>query len=44
MADGTSATISKKGRDTYFGGAKIVASIRGTNGIVPVIDAVVAPK
>ena len=44
MADGTSATISKKGADTYFGGAKIVASIRGSNGIVHVIDAVVAPK
>lgn len=44
MADGTSATISKKGADTYFGDGKILASIRGTNGIVHVIDAVVAPK
>ncbi len=44
MADGTSATISKKGPDTYFGDAKIVASIRGSNGIVHVIDGVVVPK
>ncbi len=44
MADGTSATISKKGPDTFFGDAKIVASIRGSNGIVHVIDAVVPPK
>lgn len=44
MADGTSATLSKRGADTYFGDAKIVASIRGSNGIVHVIDAVVPPK
>ena len=44
MADGTSAVISKKGGDTYFGDGKIVASIRGSNGIVHVIDAVVPPK
>ncbi len=36
MADGTLATISTQ--------AKIVASIRGSNGIVHVIDGVVAPK
>jgi uncharacterized surface protein with fasciclin (FAS1) repeats len=43
MADGTSATISKKGTDTYIGDAKILGSVRGSNGMVHVIDAVVLP-
>jgi uncharacterized surface protein with fasciclin (FAS1) repeats len=43
MADGTSATISMKDGDTWFGGAKILGSARGTNGIVHIIDAVVLP-
>ncbi len=41
MADGNSATVTKKGADTYIGGAKIIGSARGTNGMVHVIDAVV---
>lgn len=44
MADGGQATISKKGSDTYIGDAKILASVRGSNGMVHVIDAVVLPK
>ncbi len=44
MADGKSATISKRGADVFFGDGKIVGSIRGSNGIVHVIDAVVVPK
>ena len=43
MADGSSATISKKGDDLYIGEAKIVGSARGSNGIVHIIDAVVLP-
>ena len=44
MADGGQATITKKGTETFIGDAKIVASVRGSNGIVHVIDAVVLPK
>ncbi|MGE0440348.1 MAG: fasciclin domain-containing protein [Gemmatimonadales bacterium] len=44
MADGTSATISKKDGETFLGGARIVASIRGSNGIVHVVDGVVVPN
>lgn len=44
MADGGQATISKKGEDTYINDAKILASVRGSNGMVHVIDAVVLPK
>ena len=43
MADGSSATISRKGDDLYIGEAKIVGSARGSNGIVHIIDAVVLP-
>lgn len=43
MADGTSATISRKGEDVFFGDAKILGSARGSNGIVLIIDAVVPP-
>lgn len=44
MADGTNATISVKGADVFIGGAKIVGSVRASNGMVHVIDAVVVPK
>lgn len=44
MADGGQATIHKKGTDTYIDDAKIVASVRGSNGMVHVVDAVVVPK
>lgn len=43
MADGGSATISRKGEDVFIDGAKIVASVRASNGMVHVIDAVVLP-
>ena len=43
MADGGTTTISRKGNDVYIDGAKIVASVRGSNGMVHVIDAVVVP-
>jgi uncharacterized surface protein with fasciclin (FAS1) repeats len=43
MVDGTTAAITKEGSDTYFGGAKIVASVRASNGWVHVVDGVVVP-
>jgi uncharacterized surface protein with fasciclin (FAS1) repeats len=42
MADGESAIITKKGKDTYIDGAKILASVKASNGMVHVIDAVIA--
>jgi len=44
MVDGTNATFHVKGKDVYIGEAKIVASIRASNGYVHVIDGVVVPK
>ena len=43
MADGGTAVISHKGGDVYIDGAKIIGSVRGSNGMVHVIDAVVVP-
>ncbi|MBM4186306.1 MAG: fasciclin domain-containing protein [Gemmatimonadetes bacterium] len=43
MADGSSATIAKKGADTYLGDAKIIGSARGSNGMVHIVDAIVLP-
>ncbi len=43
MVDGTPATISKKGSDTYIGDAKVLGSARASNGMVHIIDAVVLP-
>jgi uncharacterized surface protein with fasciclin (FAS1) repeats len=42
MADGGSAIVSKKGADTYIDGAKIIASVKASNGMVHVVDAVIA--
>jgi uncharacterized surface protein with fasciclin (FAS1) repeats len=44
MADGTPATITKKGADTYIGDAKILGSAKASNGMDHNIDAVVVPK
>lgn len=44
QADGTDALVEVKGDDVYIGGAKIIASIKATNGIVHVVDAVILPK
>lgn len=44
MVDGTNATFHLKGKDVYIGDAKILASIRASNGYVHVIDGVVVPK
>ena len=44
MADGKRATIHIKDGATYIDDAKIIASVRASNGIVHVVDAVVLPK
>lgn len=43
MADGGSVTIKKVGDEVTVDGAKVVASVRGSNGIVHVIDGVIVP-
>jgi uncharacterized surface protein with fasciclin (FAS1) repeats len=43
MADGTSATIHKNGTDTFINDAKIVASVRASNGMVHIVDTVILP-
>jgi len=43
MVDGTPGVITKKNGETYFSGAKVLASVRASNGWVHVIDAVVVP-
>ncbi len=43
MADGTNATITKKGAETFINSARIVASVRGSNGMVHVVDGVITP-
>lgn len=40
MADGGSATVSLKDGAVYVGGAKILGSVRASNGIVHVVDAI----
>ncbi len=43
MADGGSVTIKRTGDEITVDGAKIVASVRGSNGMVHVVDAVIVP-
>ncbi len=43
MVDGTRETFTRKADGAYLGGAKIVASVRASNGWVHVIDAVLVP-
>jgi uncharacterized surface protein with fasciclin (FAS1) repeats len=43
MADGVGATIHKKGADTFINDAKILASVRASNGMVHVVDGVILP-
>ena len=44
MVDGTNATFHIKGKDVYIGDAKIIGSVRASNGFVHVIDGVIVPK
>ncbi len=41
MVDGTNAIIKKKDGATYIGDAKVLASVRASNGFVHVVDGVV---
>ncbi len=43
MVDGVSETITKKDGAMYIGGAKVIASVRASNGWVHVIDGVLVP-
>ncbi|MFN8668268.1 MAG: fasciclin domain-containing protein [Gemmatimonadaceae bacterium] len=43
MADGGSVTVKKAGSDITIEGAKIIASVRGSNGMVHVVDGVIVP-
>jgi len=43
MADGGSVTIRRIGDDVSIDGAKVLASVRGSNGMVHVVDAVIVP-
>ena len=43
MVDGGRETISKKDGAFFIGGAKVIASVRASNGWVHVIDAVLVP-
>ncbi|MFC3880553.1 fasciclin domain-containing protein [Algoriphagus namhaensis] len=44
QADDTNVTVEVKGDDVFIGGAKIIASIKGGNGIVHVVDKVILPE
>ncbi|UOY07940.1 fasciclin domain-containing protein [Muricauda sp. SCSIO 64092] len=43
QANGQDALIEVKGEDVYVGGAKILGSVSGGNGIVHVVDKVILP-
>lgn len=43
QANDQSVAIEVKGDDVYVGGAKIVASVKASNGIIHVVDAVMLP-
>jgi uncharacterized surface protein with fasciclin (FAS1) repeats len=43
MVDGGRETITKKNGETWIGGAKVIGSVRASNGWVHVIDAVLVP-
>lgn len=44
MADGSNATIKVEGDSYSLDGAKIIASVKASNGTVHVVDALVLPK
>lgn len=43
QADDTNAKVEVKGDDVYVGGAKIITSVKGGNGIVHIVDKVILP-
>ncbi|HED09570.1 MAG TPA: fasciclin domain-containing protein [Caldithrix abyssi] len=44
MATGEYIEVTRKGDDVYFGGAKILATVDASNGVVHLIDKVLVPK
>lgn len=44
MAGGKSVTVRKDGADMYVGEAKVIASVRASNGWVHVVDGVILPQ
>lgn len=44
MVDGANATVSNKGGEISLDGAKVLATVTASNGIVYVVDSVVLPK
>ena len=44
MVDGTREIFTRKGNDAFFGGAKIIGSVRASNGWVHVVDGVLVPQ
>jgi uncharacterized surface protein with fasciclin (FAS1) repeats len=44
MVDGTNVTFHKKGDALYIGEAKVIGSVRASNGFVHIIDGVIVPN
>lgn len=44
MATGDYLEVTVDGDDVYVGGAKVIASIQTSNGVIDVVDAVILPK
>ena len=43
VADGGKVTFTRKGADQYVGEAKVIATVRASNGVVYVVDGVLVP-
>lgn len=43
QANDQSVVVEVKGEDVYVGGAKIIASVKASNGIIHIVDAVMLP-
>ncbi|MHA6280568.1 fasciclin domain-containing protein [Salinimicrobium sp. CAU 1759] len=44
MASGENVEVTQKGEDLYVGGAKILGTVKASNGWVHVVDSVILPK
>jgi uncharacterized surface protein with fasciclin (FAS1) repeats len=44
MASGSYLTVTVEGDDVYVGGAKVVASVQTSNGIINVVEQVILPE
>ena len=43
QANDQNVAVEVKGEDVYVGGAKIIGSVKASNGIIHVVDAVMLP-